>query len=568
MFLSSSSQTASRPPLNTSAAASPLMTIMHATLSVSSTVPTVKAIAFDLNPYATDMDEPYYTFSRKESESPSLYSRCGLLWRTSFFQWISTAVENSTLLDEFTCFRTATRNPVWDCETADKEWELVTTFYSEAEAFPFTASPPCCGGCTFTAGDVQVYHWPATTSPLVSLLTNSQGFTFTYPSVYVAFQTIAARDLCGVVGTAVKGVTTIAFNASELSTAASYTAATSGPVNGENAAWVITRQSWWTYAPIDWQTSMTCTDIKTTVWTRNGGDLIVYTASTVDAFTFTFPGYNNSATTQAAYTTAETLSAYGPWVLTYNPCTPFLSIPSRIIAIDPLWNTCYRDFKGLHDPPILLTPANGFFPIKTTAPGSPPKETQGASAGQAIPLPLITKTLSPKVSALPAIATIGRTTITANIATVLVIGTQTLGPGEEITNSGTLLSMASNGRELVIGSSTQLLAPAYVIGTQTLFADGPPLTVDGTVMSLMGGSGAGGESVVIGDGSGGSLTEDASVLTGTGLWAGKGTASVGGGGGPGDSGGSESTSGSAKLEVGALIRWQILLFYLVTYYGR
>jgi hypothetical protein len=44
-----------------------------------------------------------------------------------------------------------------------------------------------------------------------------------YPSVYVAFQTIAARDLCGLVGTAAaRGVTTIAFDQTELSTANSY----------------------------------------------------------------------------------------------------------------------------------------------------------------------------------------------------------------------------------------------------------------------------------------------------------------------------------------------------------
>jgi hypothetical protein len=55
---------------------------------------------------------------------------------------------------------------------------MLQTFQAEAQSFPFTASPPCCGGCCFTAGDVQVYHWPpATTSPLVSMLVNSEGFT-------------------------------------------------------------------------------------------------------------------------------------------------------------------------------------------------------------------------------------------------------------------------------------------------------------------------------------------------------------------------------------------------------
>jgi hypothetical protein len=55
-----------------------------------------------------------------------------------------------------------------------------------------------------------------------------------YPSIYVAFQTIAAKDLCGLVGTAIKGRTTIGFNQSELSTAKSYwyntTSITSTPI--------------------------------------------------------------------------------------------------------------------------------------------------------------------------------------------------------------------------------------------------------------------------------------------------------------------------------------------------
>lgn len=311
---------------------------------------------------------------------------------------------------------------------------------------------------------------------------------------------------------------------------------------------------------------MICTDIITTVWTRNG-DNIMFTASTVDAFTYTIPGYNGSDTTWAAFTTSYTVSAYSPWPITYNPCTPFLSIPPRIIAIDPLWNTCYRDFKGLHDPPIFLTSSNGFFPVTTKAPESP-EETHGASAGQAIPQPLVTKTPSPNISKLPATAIIGGTTITANFATVFVVGTQTLAPGQKITDAGTLLSMASDGRELVIGSSTQLLDPAYIIGTQTLFAGGPAVTVDGTVMSLMSGSGSGGASVIIGGGSGGNLTEDASVLTGTGLGGGRATTSVRGGVSGGGEGGIGSTSGSAMIEASMLIIWQIMLLYSVSQYIR
>jgi hypothetical protein len=73
----------------------------------------------------------------------------------------------------------------------------------------------------------------------------------TYPSVYVAFESISATDLCGVVGSAITSVTTIGFDVTELSTAASYWS--------ENFccfgsfANIITTLPWWTYTAMDWQ---------------------------------------------------------------------------------------------------------------------------------------------------------------------------------------------------------------------------------------------------------------------------------------------------------------------------
>jgi len=43
-----------------------------------------------------------------------------------------------------------------------------------------------------------------------------------YPSVYVSFETIAAQDLCGPVGSVIDGITTVAFDQLDLSTAKSY----------------------------------------------------------------------------------------------------------------------------------------------------------------------------------------------------------------------------------------------------------------------------------------------------------------------------------------------------------
>jgi hypothetical protein len=372
---------------------------------------------------------------------------------------------------------------------------------------------------------------------------------------------------------------------------------------------------------------MVCTDIITTLWTGFGGaaDALtssppIYTvswtslqwtstlirsristeykspasryktnASLNETTTWTYidPGTTETITGTASTGTDTLTPYYSPWVITYNPCEPYLSVPSRILTLDSLWKTCSRAFKGLHDPPVVLDSANGFFPVTKAPPGAPgfltvptktlknpADQTLAASARQSIPQPAVTKTLSPTVSnlsasRLPLVATVGKATFTANSHGIFMIGTRPLAPGQQITESGTLLSMASDARELVIGSSTEVLNPAYTIGTQTLSAGGPAVTFDGTVMSLMSGSGTGGESLLIGGANGQSWTKDASVLTGigtgTGLGTGRPTASVGGGESGAGKEGSGSDSGSARLKVGALIVCQIMLFFLAEF---
>lgn len=148
-------------------------------------------------------------------------------------------------------------------------------------------------------------------------------------------------------------------------------------------------------------------------------------------------------------------------------------------------------------------------------------KTNAPSAAQEIQSPTPTKTQSPgdslliaqpsqTISQLPAVATYKGTSYTANSASTLVINGQTLPPGGEITDSNTVLSMASNGQSLIIGgTSTQVLDPAYAIGTQTLSAGSPAVTVSATAISIQ----PGGSSVVIG----GSTTEDISAWSGGGF---------------------------------------------------
>jgi uncharacterized protein YodC (DUF2158 family) len=94
----------------------------------------------------------------------------------------------------------------------------------------------------------------------------------------------------------------------------------------------------------------------------------------------------------------------------------------------------------------------------------------------------------------PAVANIAGSTITENSASAFIYGTYTLTPGGQATISGTTYSLATNGKGIAIGTSTtQLLSVAssptqYVLGTQTLIAGGPAITVSGTVLSLLPGA--------------------------------------------------------------------------------
>jgi hypothetical protein len=174
----------------------------------------------------------------------------------------------------------------------------------------------------------------------------------------------------------------------------------------------------------------------------------------------------------------------------------------------------------LHDPWHTLTSSAGFFAVPT--PDSIPKASEssgGASAGPSITQAAASKTHpaatystlspandlpslannspSPQISKLPAIVTIGTTTITANSNSEVTIGTQTLAPGSQVTVDNTIISYAPNGETLNIGgTNTQILAQSYVIGSTTLSTGAPAITISSHTYSLA----LGGSSIII-DGS-------------------------------------------------------------------
>lgn len=106
----------------------------------------------------------------------------------------------------------------------------------------------------------------------------------------------------------------------------------------------------------------------------------------------------------------------------------------------------------------------------------------------------------------PSVLPIGDSTVTAESASYFVIGGQTLKPGAAITVSGTPVSFAPSGSDVVIAGSTVALYPPkptvlpvltvddhkitansasqFMIGSQTLSPGGPAITVSGTRFSL------------------------------------------------------------------------------------
>jgi hypothetical protein len=197
-----------------------------------------------------------------------------------------------------------------------------------------------------------------------------------------------------------------------------------------------------------------------------------------------------------------------PFPATYNPCSPLLSVPSKILAMNSDWSTCYTgtmDF--VHDPNSVIQTANGFSPIARTSTNSPTIATAsvGASVTQNIAIQTVTTVITyptarptddplpPPISNLPATVMLWNTVLTPDSDSAIAIGSHTVKPGEQMIVSGTTISYASDERELDVDGTIQHMAPAYAVGTKTISVGGPAETVSGKTYSLA----AGGSSIVI-----------------------------------------------------------------------
>lgn len=97
--------------------------------------------------------------------------------------------------------------------------DIVTVTYTVPPAQLVTLDSPCCGQCRFNDPTIELFWWPTSTADVTPSVTglppnatasvtvlpsnakgiyvDDSGFTFTSPSIYLAFTHLGARDQCG-----------------------------------------------------------------------------------------------------------------------------------------------------------------------------------------------------------------------------------------------------------------------------------------------------------------------------------------------------------------------------------
>ncbi|KAG8629651.1 hypothetical protein KVT40_003516 [Elsinoe batatas] len=220
--------------------------------------------------------------------------------------------------------------------TSQSHWTSTYT-YTQYPIRAYTAKPPCCSQCYLSAGTMQLIYWPhqqRATEPtgLPSTYTNNNGFTFTSPSVYMAFSKLYASNKCGTVGTVWQN-TTLAFNADEITTLnPTITSTLVETRTVGNATRTIT--NYVTSKPAD---------------ARINYDDLTGDCSITGGYYSYWPGNPFNA---------------GMGAYVKDPCRPILKIPDRLVSAQPEWaaSGCQEDpgSQGFYDPPITLDTAKVF----------------------------------------------------------------------------------------------------------------------------------------------------------------------------------------------------------------
>jgi hypothetical protein len=186
-----------------------------------------------------------------------------------------------------------------------------------------------------TAGTIDFYFWPDQATPTApapgqpSTSVNAEGFTFTSPSVYMAFSSLVASNRCGQVGDAWTS-TTIGFDASEITTA----------------------------RPITTLTQYESDYVSDGSTYRMMGSAVT-TQPPPKSVNFDEVGQNCSAISGYVYWPDNPINAANA-MYRDDPCHPVILLPPRLISMQQPWikASCGADpnLSGAYDPPRVLTP--------------------------------------------------------------------------------------------------------------------------------------------------------------------------------------------------------------------
>lgn len=233
--------------------------------------------------------------------------------------------------------------------------------------------------------------------------------------------------------------------------------------------------------------------------------------------------YSNEADYVAATDVSCGLGCIGnptnEFTCVYNPCSPWVSVPTQVYGLDQKFQTCIDGIKAFFDPPYTLTSGGGLVPFssvpasassaapaQTPAPViaaptptptsnkptptptpspdppsppnnvNPPNPKQPASLTPATPNDPSSPNADPPSKDPPSpIAIVGSVTVAIDHSSNIVVGSKTLAPGDPaVTTDGHTFSLAPSGSGLVIDGATSAI-PNYtpLAGTVGILTTAP-----------------------------------------------------------------------------------------------
>ncbi|KAK3072377.1 hypothetical protein LTR53_006918 [Teratosphaeriaceae sp. CCFEE 6253] len=264
---------------------------------------------------------------RPRCRLPSSYSGCQQAWEQFA---TSGAIFSQSNGYELSCTQANVTGAACESMIESVAKDASSHFWTDWRDWPTSSvlAPGCnlgCGKCAVTGGTVELLYFPPgltpnTDGPVIATLL---GTTLTSPTAYISLAAIHAMDGCGAVGPT-KGATIIPIEPGQLSS--SYEVVHSTKM-GEG--------DWdWACQLLSGTAAFNVSDL-----TSSPIPYEIYQSQPYCADIVMFP---------------DVCTAPCPMTQDY---APILVVPTSLLnSLDPAWETCFLDIRGLYDPPNALTP--------------------------------------------------------------------------------------------------------------------------------------------------------------------------------------------------------------------